>query len=171
MGDCAYRSLRSTVFLEVYLKQDWHWLNIIRVPRVRSLPDVLSASEVARLINAAQKLRYRVFILATYSMGLRLSETLSLQVCDIDGERHRVHIRRGKGHKDRFVPLPDVTYQALRHLWRKHCHPTLLFPSPAGSAEHIRQATQHMSHQGVQNTAKAMNQIVNVLTISGKQGA
>jgi len=39
-------------------------------------------------------------------MGLRLSETLSLQVCDIDGERHRVHIRIGKGHKDRFVPLP-----------------------------------------------------------------
>ncbi|MDQ6950282.1 MAG: hypothetical protein Q9M26_01295 [Mariprofundales bacterium] len=37
-----------------------------------------------------------------------MSETLALEVGDIDGERHRVHIRRGKGHKDRFVPLPDV---------------------------------------------------------------
>jgi len=84
-------------FWKHILKQDWHWLNIIRIPKVISLPGVLSASEVAQLINAARQLRYRVFILATYSMGLRLRETLSLQVCDIDGERHRVHIRRGKG--------------------------------------------------------------------------
>ena len=41
-------------------------------------------------------------------MGLRLEETLSLQVGDIDAERMRVHIRRGKGHKDRLVPLPDL---------------------------------------------------------------
>jgi len=221
-------------FWKHILKKDWHWLDIIRIPKVRSLPDVLSTSEVERLINAARKLRYRVFILATYSMGLRLSETLSLQVSDIDGERHRVHIRRGKGHKDRFVPLPDLTYQALRHLWSKHRHPTLLFPSPAGSPDHIRQTTGHMSHKGIQNamkvlvnecgikkkisihslrhsfathlleqglslrhiqvllghsspkttalythltditdqnSAKAMNQMVNVLNISGKQGA
>ena len=65
-------------------------------------------------------LRYRVFLLATYSMDLRPSETLALQVGDIDGERKRVHIRRGKGHKDRMVPLPDLTYEALRALWRKH---------------------------------------------------
>jgi integrase len=45
-------------------------------------------------------------------MGLRLAETLSLQVGDIDAQRKLVHIRRGKGHKDRFVPLPDLTYRA-----------------------------------------------------------
>jgi len=56
-------------------------------------------------------------------MGLRLSETLSLQVGDIDGKRKQVHIRRGKGHKDRFVPLPDLTLHGLRELWRKHNHP------------------------------------------------
>jgi integrase len=39
-------------------------------------------------------------------MGLRLGETLALQVGDIDAERKLVHIRRGKGHKDRLVPLP-----------------------------------------------------------------
>ena len=54
-------------------------------------------------------------------MGLRLRETLSLQVGDIDGQRKQIHVRRGKGHKDRFVPLPDLTYQALRALWSKHC--------------------------------------------------
>jgi len=70
-----------------------------------------------------------VFLLTTYSMGLRLSETLALQVGDIDAQRKQVHIRRGKGHKDRFVPLPDLTYHALRSLWQKHRNPCWLFPN------------------------------------------
>ncbi|MHB8745636.1 MAG: tyrosine-type recombinase/integrase [Gammaproteobacteria bacterium] len=68
-------------------------------------------------------MRYRVFLLATYSMGLRLGETLAREVGDINGSRQQVHIRRGKGHKDRRVPLPDLTYQALRALWCKHRYP------------------------------------------------
>jgi integrase/recombinase XerD len=52
--------------------------------------------------------------LTTYSLGLRLEEALSLQVGDIDAGRKKAHIRRGKGHKDRMVPLPDLTLQALR---------------------------------------------------------
>ena len=56
----------------------------------------------------------------TSPMGLRLEEALSLQVGDIDAGMKRIHIRRGKGHKDRFVPLPELTLQALRELWRWH---------------------------------------------------
>jgi integrase/recombinase XerD len=143
-------------FWKHILKQDWHWVEIIKPPRVRTLPDVLSVSEVERLIGAARRLRYRVFVLATYSMGLRLSETLSLEVSDIDAPRQRVHIRRGKGHKDRFVPLPDLTYQALRELWARHRHPRLLFPNPVGSGERIRQAARPMDRGGVQQAVKAM---------------
>ena len=100
-------------FWQYVLKTDWQWLNIIKVPKVQTLPDILTLNEVGRLILATRQLRYRVFLLTTYSMGLRLSEALSLQVGDIDGQRKQVHIRRGKGHKDRFVPLPDLTYHAL----------------------------------------------------------
>lgn len=132
------------------LKMDWDWLNIIKPPQVRTLPDVLTIAEVEQLIAAARKLRYRVFVLATYSMGLRLSETLSLQVGDVDAARGRVHIRRGKGHKDRFVPLPDLTCRALRALWIKHRHPRLLFPHAVGSFERIRTASTHMSRGGTQ---------------------
>lgn len=143
-------------FWQHVLKQDWQWVKIIKPPKVRSLPDVLSVAEVRQLISAARIDRYRVFILTTYSMGLRLSETLALQVSDIDGERHRVHIRRGKGHKDRFVPLSDVTYQALRSFWATHCHPRLLFPTFVGSPERIRQATSHMDRGSVQKAVKAL---------------
>jgi integrase len=111
------------------LKQDWQWLEIIKAPKIQSLPDILTPREVERLIGAARKLRYRVFSLTTYTMGLRLGETLTLEVGDIDAETRRVHIRQGKGHKDRFVPLPDLTCNALRALWLRHRHPRLLFPN------------------------------------------
>lgn len=143
-------------FWQHILKHDWQWLEMIKPPQVRTLPDVLTVSEVEHLIGTARKLRYRVFVLATYSMGLRLSETLALQVSDIDAARRRVHIRRGKGHKDRFVPLPDLTHQALRALWAKHRHPHLLFPNPVGSPERIRQATHHMDRGGTQQAVKAL---------------
>jgi len=115
-------------FWKHVLQRDWQWVNIVKAPKVRSLPDILTTTEVEQLIGATRNLRYRVFLLATYSMGLRLSETLALQVGDVDGQRKLVHIRRGKGHKDRFVPLPDLTYQALRALWCKHRNPCWFAP-------------------------------------------
>ena len=77
-------------------------------------------------------------------MGLRLEEALSLQTGDIDGERKKVHIRRGKGHKDRFVPLPDLTLKAL------------LFPNANGSPQTIQKATNHMDKGGAQKTMKVV---------------
>jgi integrase len=143
-------------FWKHVLKRDWQWINIIKAPRVKSLPDILTLAEVEKLIGATRKLRYRVFLLATYSMGLRLAEALALQVGDIDGERKQVHIRRGKGHKDRFVPLPELTYHALRALWRQHRNPRWLFPNAVGSAERIRSATTHMDRGGAQAAMKAV---------------
>jgi len=143
-------------FWKHVLKQDWQWVDIVKVPKVQSLPDILTTTEVQQLINATRNMRYRVFLLATYSMGLRLSETLALQTGDIDGQRKQVHIRRGKGHKDRFVPLPDLTYQALRALWCKHRNPCWLFPSAVGSPDQIRNATTHMDRGGTQAAMKAV---------------
>jgi integrase len=138
------------------LKKDWSWINIVKAPRVKTLPDILTLTEIEQLIGATRKLRYRVFLLTTYSMGLRLSETLALEVGDIDRERQQGHIRRGKGHKDRLVPLPDLTYQGLRALWCKHRHPRLLFPSAVGTPEKIRCATTHMDKGGAQSAMKAV---------------
>ncbi|CAB1064150.1 hypothetical protein D1BOALGB6SA_8941, partial [Olavius sp. associated proteobacterium Delta 1] len=60
------------------------------------------------------------------------------------------------GHKDRFVPLPDLTYQALRALWCKHRNPCWLFPNPVGSHERIRSATTHMARGSAQAAMKAV---------------
>jgi len=149
-------------FWKHVLERDWHWLDIVKPPKVKSIPDILTPTEVERLICATKKLRYRVFLLATYSMGLRLTEALSLQVGDIDSERQLVHIRRGKGHKDRMVPLPERTLHALRVLWSKHQHPRFLFPNARGSMKTIRQATTHMNIGGTQNAMKTVVRECNI---------
>lgn len=138
------------------LKRDWQWIHIIKPPKIHTIPDILTPTEIEALIGKTRKLRYRVFLLTTYSMGLRLEEALSLQVGDIDAGRKRVHIRRGKGHKDRLVPLPDLTLQALRELWRRHRHPKLIFPNGNGSLKTIQQATTHMDRGGAQKAMKVV---------------
>ncbi len=152
-------------FWKYVLKLDWKWVDIVKPPQVKTIPDILTPSEIEKLIGKTCKLRYRVFLVATYSMGLRLGETLALQVSDIDAERKLVHIRRGKGYKDRLVPLPDLTLAGLRELWRKHRHPFLLFPNASGSPETIRKAKSHMDRGGAQ---KAMRIVVTECGIKKK---
>ncbi len=129
---------------------------IVKPPKVKTIPDILTPAEIEQLIGATRKLRYRVFLLTTYSMGLRLGEALSLQVGDIDAGRKRVHIRRGKGHKDRLVPLPDLTLLGLRELWSRHRHPELIFPNATGSIKTIRRAKTHMDRGGAQKAMKVV---------------
>ncbi len=152
-------------FWKHVLEQDWQWLNIVKPPAVKTIPDILTPDEVALLIHTTRKLRYRVFLFTTYSMGLRLREALSLQVGDIDAGRRRVHIRRGKGRKDRLVPLPDRTLKALRLLWQDHRHPRLLFPNYRGSAETIIKADSHMN---IGSTQQAMKAVVTACNIKKK---
>ena len=143
-------------FWKYVLERDWEWLDMVKPPKVKSIPDILTPTEIEQLICATKKMRYRVFLLTTYSMGLRLTEALSLEVGDIDAGRKRIHVRRGKGHKDRMVPLPDRTLEALRILWSKHRHPRLLFPNAKGSLKKIQQATTHMNIGGTQNAMKVV---------------
>jgi site-specific recombinase XerD len=67
-----------------------------------------------------------------------------------------VHIRRGKGHVDRLVPLPEITHRALQRLWCKHRNPCWLFPSAAGSTQRVAQTTKPMDRGGVQSAMKVV---------------
>jgi len=70
-------------FCRHVLDKPWEWLNIVKPPQVQTLPDILSREETLTVINATRKLRYRVFFLTLYSMGLRLGEGLRMEVGDI----------------------------------------------------------------------------------------
>ena len=84
----------------------------------KTLPCVLSSEEVTRLIGAAQPGKERALVQTTYACGLRLSEAMHLQVGDIDSGRMVVHVRQGKGQKDRLVPLSARLLDELRAYWR-----------------------------------------------------
>ena len=111
-----------------WLNKQWEWLAIVKPPQVKRIPDMLTPSQISHLINQTKQLRYQVFFMTLYSMGLRLSEGLNLTIHDIDKSTMLVHVRDGKGGKDRMVPLPEVTLLALRHYWKTHRHARLLFP-------------------------------------------
>jgi site-specific recombinase XerD len=127
-------------FYRYVLARELPWLDIVRPPKVQSLPDILTCEEVANIIHRTRDPQLQAFWFVTYSMGLRLGETLNLTVHDIDRQRRTLHIRHGKGRKDRFVILPDMTLRVLERLWREHRHPRRLFPAKAsaGAADKVR---------------------------------
>ena len=146
----------SLVFLHRYvLNREVEWGKIIKQKSPMSLPDIPTKEEVRFLINSVRKVRFRIFLLVVYSLGLRTTEGLKLEVGDVDGSQHRVHIRNSKGGKDRYVVLPDLTLQALRRFWTTHRHPRLLFPSPVFDAARSRRSEAYMDASSIQAAFRA----------------
>src|SRR5919106_2473836 len=137
-------------FYQHVLKRDWHTLSLMRAPTAHRLPAVLSVEEVRRLLKSATPLHNQVYFTTVYSLGLRLHEALSLQVSDIDGQRLQVHVHRGKGAKDRYVPLPAETLALLRTYWKTHRHPPWLFPATGRNHTQGPTAASPMSRSSVQ---------------------
>ena len=136
------------------LHKPWVNLNLIKPPKVKRLPDIVTVAEVKRLVQSTETLSYRVFYFTLYSLGLRLGEGLRLQVGDIDADRRRVHIRDSKGNKDRLVPLPETTLDLLRRFWQVHHNPVLVFPNRHGGPMGAHRATTPLDRGGVQITLK-----------------
>jgi integrase/recombinase XerD len=134
--------------------RDWTTLRRLRVPREHRLPDVLSIDEVRRLIAAVRTPHNRTYFRAVYSLGLRLGEGLNLQVGDIDSGRMMVHVRHGKGGKDRFVPLPSSTLKSLRAYWASHRHPTWIFPATGRDHRRAATADRPMERSSVQGALR-----------------
>lgn len=110
------------------LQREWPILDFVKPERGRKLPVVLSREEVKQVLESVRKAHYRVCLSTLYSCGLRLREGVNLEVRDIDSSRMVVHVRQGKGRKDRYVPLPERSLEQLRAYWRRHRHPVWLFP-------------------------------------------
>jgi len=123
------RLARSTIRIHVYairflfrhtLQRPWPVLDLLRVKREAKLPVVLSADEVRRVLAGIRRPAARVAAILMYTCGLRVSEALRLSVPDIDSQRMVLIVRKGKGGRDRHVPLPVRTLQLLRAYWLVH---------------------------------------------------
>jgi site-specific recombinase XerD len=142
-------------FYHHVLDKQWVWVDIVKPPKEQRLPDILTRAETHRLLESVHQRRYRVYFVLLYSTGLRLSEGLRLAVGDIDANRLRIHVRGGKGRKDRYVPITKELLKMLRQWWLEHRNPKLIFPSPVGGAERMRLTTRTMDTGGVQAAMRA----------------
>lgn len=104
-------------FYERVLNKKMLDIELPRHKEPQKLPDILSASEVERIIKATKNLKYRTLFILIYGAGLRAAEAASLCIRDIDSERSSIHIRQGKGGKDRYVILSPVMLKTLRLYW------------------------------------------------------
>jgi len=142
-------------FYERTLQREWTIFNLVRPAPEKKLPVILSLAEVRQILSLIRLPRYRVCLSTIYACGLRLQEGTNLRVADIDSGRQMIHVRHGKGAKDRYVPLPERTLQLLRGYWKTHRNPVLLFPAEGRAHVSLKTATEPMPKSSVQQAFRA----------------
>jgi site-specific recombinase XerD len=128
---CALRFFYKTT---MGIKDAHNHITLAR--RSDPLPAILSREEVSRFLQAARSVKYRTAFAIIYAAGLRVSELVSLTIRDIDSARMVIHVRQGKGRKDRYVMLSDQLLDLLRSYWKIDRPPHWLF-SGADPQRHI----------------------------------
>ncbi len=108
------RTAALRFFFVTLLKRPWTLAETPYPRKTFRLPKVLSVDQVSKLIDAAPTLFYRILLMALYATGLRRAELAHLRVTDIDSERMVIHVKGGKGRKDRDVMLSPILLEELR---------------------------------------------------------
>lgn len=140
---------------EQTIHRDWPTLSFVRPVREKKLPVILSREEVRQILGCVRLARYQICLTTIYSCGLRLQEGTHLQVAAIDSARQLLHVRQGKGGKDRYVPLPERTLELLRQYWLTHRNPIWLFPSEGRDHHDLTTATSPLPKRSVQDAFRA----------------
>jgi len=125
----------------------------------KPLPDILSRDEVVSVFDAIESIKYRAIITTAYATGMRISEVCALnRQGDIDSERNVIHVRSGKGGKDRFVMLSQRLLLFLREYYRQ-VRPSGIYLFPGADPD------RPISPSSVRNV---FNQAVRIVGISKK---
>jgi site-specific recombinase XerD len=161
VAKCALRCF----YRECLQVTGWTVFEELRIAQPIVLPLVLSRQEVGRLLDAVREARFRTCLHLMYHCGLRVSEAVRLEIRDLQNTRAdqpRLHVRNGKGGKDRYVPMAPVMVAELRAWWKVHHNRTWLFPSPGRGwaerahslSEAMHRASEPMSTSAVQMALK-----------------
>jgi integrase/recombinase XerD len=119
----------------------------------RRLPTILTQEEAVRLIEAASNLFHRAMLMTVYSTGMRRAEMCQLKVADIDSNRMLIHIRQGKGRRDRDVPLSPKLLETLRQYWLWMKPKTYLFPGTVNGSRADKPITPKMLWEACREAA------------------
>jgi site-specific recombinase XerD len=136
-------------FYEKTLKRDWSLTGVPVPKREKKLPVVLTREETHKILSCVRTPRHRACLSLTYACGLRLAEVCQIKLSDIDRARGLLHVR-GKGAKERYVPLPAELMPLLEECWRSHRNPTWLFPWVGRGARQGQRSERHVPLSSVQ---------------------
>jgi len=100
-----------------------------RPKKDKKLPVVLSQEEISRILSSITNIKHRLILMLIYSAGLRVSEVVKLKPGDIDDERKLIHIKGGKGRKDRYTMLSEVAIEMIRRYLKEYGQSIWLFSS------------------------------------------
>ena len=116
-------------FFQITLGRDEHFEKLPCARTPKRLPTILSPEELRRLFEVASRdVKHKALLMTLYGAGLRVSEALALKPADIDSRRMLIHVRLGKGAKDRMVKLSAQLLTVLRDYWRVRRPVAWLFP-------------------------------------------
>ncbi len=107
-------------------------INIKFAKRDKKIPVVLSHSEIMDIIRTSHNLKHRLIISLAYASGLRLSEVVNLKIGDIDFNNNILHVRGGKGNKDRQTVFPKKLQEETQEIIKKRAYKEYLFVNPRG---------------------------------------
>jgi len=137
-------------YYRIVLNTEWKLFLILKAQREERLPEIPTQETIHRVLANVTTFHNFVFFSTVYSCGLRLQEALNLRVTDIDSSRMMVFVHRGKGAKDRYVPLPRETLSLLREYWKTHRNSKLVFPALGRGHRNGPTSTSAMNRSSVQ---------------------
>jgi site-specific recombinase XerD len=127
-------------YYEQVLHREKMFFDIPRPKKPLSLPKSLNFEEVKRLFSVVSNHKHLLMLKLCYGLGLRVSEIVHLKIRDIDSQRLKVLIERGKGKKDRFVNLPESVLKELCQYYLEYQPKEYLFEGQFGGAYSVRSA-------------------------------
>jgi site-specific recombinase XerD len=130
-----YSALRF--LYETTLGKGWVMDRIPYPKTAKSIPRILTKSEIQKIFEATVNLKQKVMLMVTYSAGLRISETARLKITDIDSNRMLLRVDQGKGNKDRYTLLSQVALDTLREYWKEYRPKNWLFPKDTSPEDHV----------------------------------
>jgi len=138
-------------FYEKTLKRDWSLTGVPTPKREKKVPVVLTHEQVRAILSRVRTLRHRACLTLIYSCGLRLHEACQVKVTDLDRVRGLLHVK-GKGSKERYVPLPEPILPLLADCWRSHRNEIWLFPwvGRGSAGRHAQHNDRHVPLTTVQ---------------------
>jgi integrase/recombinase XerD len=162
-GSASAQAISGIKFMyQKTLDTDFKVFGIVKNPRGKKLPVILTREEVRKVLKSIRILRHKACLTLIYTCGLRLHEATNIAPEDIDSKRNFVHIKDGKGRRDRLVPLPYITLKILREHYKTHRNKQYIFPAPGRGGIWEPTSNRALPDASVQTVLKKVLKEVNI---------